>query len=91
MLPSTFHNLRWSWCDFFNQNYANRSKAMKMLSSIRDLYHIIDRPRDFYPFDVIKAHEMLSLLTAMDGKFQEKSIKKLTVNQFEEVIQATFH
>lgn len=70
---------------FFDQNERYRANAIKLLPSIQDLYYIVDHPRQFYPFSVIKAYEILSMLIAID----ENDLKKLTINELEGVIQAT--
>lgn len=76
---------------FFEQNPSYHKNAVKLLPSIQDLYYIIDHPRQFYPFGVIKAFEILSMLIAADGKFQQTypELKRLTINELEGIIQAT--
>lgn len=76
---------------FFNPNDINHSNVMKLLPSMQDLYYIIEHPREFYPFGLIKAYEILSMLIVLDGEFQAMSFtfRKLSVNELEDVIQAT--
>lgn len=76
---------------FLEQNDNYRRNAIKLLPSIQNLYYIIDHPHQFYPFGVIKAYEILSMLITNDGEFQEASfeLKELSINELEGVIQAT--
>lgn len=75
----------------FGQNDKYCSNAMKLLPASRELYYIIDHPQQFYPFGVIKAYEILSMLISFDGEFKSTSFdfKKLTIDQLERVIEAT--
>lgn len=72
-----------------NDRYC--SNAMKLLPSAGNLYYIIDHPRQFYPFGVIKAYEILSMLISSDGKFKSISfdLKRLTINRLEAVMSET--
>lgn len=76
---------------FIVQNESYCSNAFKLLPSTQELYYIIDHPQQFYPFGVIKAYEILSMLIAFDGAFQKTSfnLKKLNINELEKVIEAT--
>lgn len=71
---------------FLGQNESYCTNALKLLPSTQALYYIIDHPRQFYPFGVIKAYEILSMLIV----FQRPSfdVKKLTINELERVIEA---
>lgn len=73
------------------QNDRFCSNAMKLLPSARDLYYIVAHPRQFYPFGVIKAYEILSILISFEGTFKGLSFdfKKLTFEELEKVIEAT--
>lgn len=78
---------------YFERNEIYRANGIKLLPSTQDLYYVIDHPQQFYPFGVIKAYEILSMLITADGAFQgtPSELKKLTINELEGIIQATRH
>lgn len=74
---------------FLEQNECNRRNVMELLPSIPDLYYVIDHPQECYPFGVIKAYEILSMLIRQNGESSE--LKKLTIDELEKVINAAAH
>lgn len=75
-----------------DQNENNCKNVMKLLPSIQDLYYIIDHSLEFYPFGMIKAYQILSMQIALSDKSQTSfpaiEIKKLTINELEQLFQA---
>lgn len=77
--------------EFFKRNHTSRVNILRVLPSIKDLYHIIEHPKQFYPFGVIRAYEILSILIVSKDAFERHhELKRLTFSDLEELmIQAS--
>lgn len=75
---------------FFERNHRINVEISKLLPSINDLYYIIGHPKQFYPFGVIRAYEVLSLLLSLSDSFEQyPELKRLNINELEEIMDAT--
>lgn len=75
--------------EFFKRNQRADAIISRMLPSIKDLYHIIHHPKQFYPFGVIRAYEILSILINPDNAFEKHhELKRLTFKELEEIMAA---
>ena len=57
------------------------------LLSIQQLYFIIDEPREFYPFGLIKTRSILSML--MEDPSKAQGIRKASLDELTELMQKT--
>lgn len=75
--------------EFFERNHRISEIILKQLPSINDLYFIIDHPKQFYPFGVIRSYEILSILiTPTDAFERHDNLKRLTFSELEEIMTA---
>lgn len=74
---------------FQSTKHRNIENILNLLPSIKDLYHIIENKREFYPFRLIKAYEILSLLiTPPDAFTQMADLKRLSIVDLIEYMDA---
>ncbi|XP_055295122.1 thyroid adenoma-associated protein homolog [Sitodiplosis mosellana] len=74
---------------FFTRNHTNNGIILRLLLSTKDLYHVIEHKREFYPFGVIKAYEILSLLIAPAEAFTNNlDLRRLQMGQLMEHMNA---
>lgn len=72
---------------FFTRNHINTNIISQLLPSTKDLYYIIDHKREFYPFELIKAYEILSLLIApADAFVNNPDLKRLSIGELMEIM-----
>ncbi|XP_031638647.1 thyroid adenoma-associated protein homolog [Contarinia nasturtii] len=72
---------------FINRNHSNNTIILQLLPSICDLYNIIDLNREFYPFGVIKAYEILSMLiTPIDAFEKNPELKPLAIGELIDIM-----
>lgn len=72
---------------FFTRNHINTKIISQLLPSTKDLYYIIDHKREFYPFELIKAYEILSLLIApADAFVNNPDLKRLSIGELMEIM-----
>lgn len=72
---------------FFTRNHINTKIISQLLPSTKDLYYIIDHKREFYPFGLIKAYEILSLLIApADAFVNNPDLKRLSIGELMEIM-----
>lgn len=75
---------------FFERNHRINTELSKLLPSINDLYYIISHPKQYYPFGVIRAYEILSSLLSLSDSFEKYAeLKRLSINELEEIMDAT--
>lgn len=75
---------------FLKRNPQTIERVSSLLPSITELYYIIEHPAPFYPFGVIKAYEILSILIAkVDAIESHRALKMLKINEMEHLILAT--
>lgn len=74
---------------FLVRNQRIGENMIKLLPSIDDLYQIIDHSREFYPFGVIRAYEILSMLITLPDAFERNTeLKRIGINDLMAVMTA---
>lgn len=72
--------------DYLNAKPHLKSKVHDLLPSITDLYYIIDHKNDFYPFGVIKAFEILSIILQSN---ENAKLRQLTIDELLAMMKST--
>lgn len=93
-LPKSFATYDYSHYElelvkFIERNNFNEEKIQKLLLSTTDLYYIINHKREFYPYGVMKAYAILSILISPDDSFNDPKLLKLTFDQLLDVMATT--
>lgn len=71
----------------FTRNQINNKIIPHLLPSTKDLYYIIDQKSEFYPFGIIKAFEILSLLiTPVDAFETNSDLKWISIGELMEMM-----
>lgn len=74
---------------YFERNHEMRENIMHLLLSLNNLYYVIDHPKQFYPFGIIRAYEILSILIKAPDAFERyPELKTLTFSELEEIMTA---
>lgn len=73
--------------EFISRNSKSSENISKLLPSIANLYHVIEQKQAFYPFGVIKAYEILSLIISTSECKTE--IKQHTIGDLMEMMALT--
>lgn len=73
---------------FVAGNESQQKLMESLLPSTKDLYVIMDNKNEFYPFGVIKAYEILSMLiSATDAFTKDPELIKLKTDQLIEIME----
>lgn len=74
--------------NFVGSNEKFKKFVFKLLPSAHYLYAIMENRKQFYPFEMIKAYEILSLLLQSPAAFEENSqLKRLSVDELLKIIR----
>lgn len=75
---------------FVARNSKISDSISNLLPSLTHLYYIIEHKRDFYPFGVIKAYEILGLVISADNAFQHNSeLRRIPIESLIYVMAST--